>query len=169
MSLESLTHLRLQKLLYYVQGWHLAAFGRPLFDDRFRAWRLGPVTEGVYQELKRFGCCGLSPDDLGPPETLTPEQEAFVTGVWERYKDHSASALVRLTHAEPPWRDARSNVAADEMSGAEITQDALRDFFGSRLRELGADPAEVARAYEGLAAFAAGRLRTHVEVFGARR
>ena len=29
---DLMTNLRLQKLLYFAQGWHLARFGRPLFD-----------------------------------------------------------------------------------------------------------------------------------------
>jgi uncharacterized phage-associated protein len=30
---DSITHLKLQKLLYYCQGWHLAAFGTPIFRE----------------------------------------------------------------------------------------------------------------------------------------
>ena len=30
---ERLTNLKLQKLLYYQQGYHLAAFGTPLFSE----------------------------------------------------------------------------------------------------------------------------------------
>ena len=31
---KSITHLKLQKILYYLQGEHFKAFGRPLFPER---------------------------------------------------------------------------------------------------------------------------------------
>jgi uncharacterized phage-associated protein len=41
---EHLTHMRLQKLLYYVQGWSLAATGERFFDGEIQAWTHGPVA-----------------------------------------------------------------------------------------------------------------------------
>src|SRR5271163_1555007 len=52
---DPLTHLRLQKLLYYAQGWYLGIFGRALFTNRIEAWRHGPVVPDVYKELKKHG------------------------------------------------------------------------------------------------------------------
>ena len=45
---EGLTHLRLQKLLYYAQGWHLAAFGLALFAGHIEAWNTAPLSKQVY-------------------------------------------------------------------------------------------------------------------------
>ena len=42
--------LRLQKLLYYCQGWSLALLGRPLFRQPIEAWMNGPVVKDVYQK-----------------------------------------------------------------------------------------------------------------------
>jgi len=38
-----LSNLKLQKLLYYAQAWHLALYGISLFDEEFEAWIHGPV------------------------------------------------------------------------------------------------------------------------------
>lgn len=38
---ERLTNLKLQKLLYYQQGFHLAFFGTPLFAEDVEAWMYG--------------------------------------------------------------------------------------------------------------------------------
>ncbi|MDQ1633589.1 MAG: hypothetical protein QOJ32_398 [Frankiaceae bacterium] len=35
---------KLHKLLYYAQGHHLAALGRPLFSESISAWDMGPVV-----------------------------------------------------------------------------------------------------------------------------
>ena len=36
--------VKLHKLLYYAQGWHLARTGRPLFPEAVEAWTDGPVV-----------------------------------------------------------------------------------------------------------------------------
>lgn len=41
--------MKLQKLLYYVQGFHIAVFNRPLFNEDIEAWMYGPVVPAVYE------------------------------------------------------------------------------------------------------------------------
>ena len=45
-----MSHLKLQKLLYFVQGYHLAYFGKPLFEDDFEAWVHGPVSRKLFEK-----------------------------------------------------------------------------------------------------------------------
>jgi uncharacterized phage-associated protein len=52
---DSITHLKLQKLLYYAQAWSLALNGIALFEDDFEAWAHIPVLPKVYQEYKDYG------------------------------------------------------------------------------------------------------------------
>jgi uncharacterized phage-associated protein len=35
--------MRLQKLVYYSQAWHLAFVDEPIFADTIQAWRDGPL------------------------------------------------------------------------------------------------------------------------------
>ena len=39
---DGITHLKLQKLVYYVQGFAMATLGYPLFPDKIEAWVHGP-------------------------------------------------------------------------------------------------------------------------------
>ena len=48
----TITNLKLQKLVYYAQAWHLANFDKPLFDAKFEAWVHGPVIPGLYEEYR---------------------------------------------------------------------------------------------------------------------
>ena len=48
------SNLKLQKLLYYAQAWHLAFFGAPLFDEDFEAWVHGPVVPRVFRCYRSF-------------------------------------------------------------------------------------------------------------------
>jgi uncharacterized phage-associated protein len=52
---DIISHLKLQKLLYYTQGLYLAKFDNPLFNDIMYAWELGPVVRTVYDEYKYNG------------------------------------------------------------------------------------------------------------------
>ena len=58
---EPMTHMRVQKLLYYAQGWHVGIFGRTLFADPLQAWKNGPVVPAVYEAVK--GIVGIRPPD----------------------------------------------------------------------------------------------------------
>ena len=45
---DLMTNLRLQKLLYFAQGWYLARYGKPLFQEEIEAW---PCCAGGLQRL----------------------------------------------------------------------------------------------------------------------
>ena len=56
---EPMTNLRLQQLLYLAQGWHLARYGKPLFEEEIKAWPCGPVVPEVYEAYKHIDCEGI--------------------------------------------------------------------------------------------------------------
>ena len=64
LSVESeptpLTQLHLHKLLYYAQGWSLAAWGERLFDEAIQAWRHGPVVPSVYPSFADYGSSAIA-------------------------------------------------------------------------------------------------------------
>lgn len=125
---ELLTPMRLQKLLYYSQGWSLALRNAPLFSDRIEAWAHGPVVDAVYQQFKNVGG-GTIPTDHGSDDHLTEEEKSHIQSVWKTYRGYSAIALSDMTHDEPPWRDTRVGLSREARSNREITVDALRSYF----------------------------------------
>ncbi len=48
---KTLSVLKLQRLLYFAQGWHLAYFGDPFFEGRFQAWAQGPINREIYDRF----------------------------------------------------------------------------------------------------------------------
>ena len=50
-----MSNLQLQKILYYIQGYYLACFNKPLFKDAIVAWRLGPTIPSVFEHYKYWG------------------------------------------------------------------------------------------------------------------
>lgn len=134
-DVDCLCHLRLQKLLYYVQGHHLASRGKPLFSGRIEAWKHGPVVKEVYAVFSGYGCQSIPPKEGADPDSLSEQEKLFIASVWEEYKQYSASALRAMTHREPPWEEARRGFGPQDRCNVEIQADTMRSFFAKALDE----------------------------------
>jgi uncharacterized phage-associated protein len=132
---DCLGHMRLQKLLYYVQAWHLAAYDKQLFTGRIEAWQHGPVLPDIYQEFKQYGCAAIPPAQGSEPGSLSEKDKLFIRHIWEQYKQYSATALRAMTHRDQPWRDAYRSAGAGGRCNEEITPEALREYFAPQLRD----------------------------------
>lgn len=133
---EALDPLRLQKLLYYVQGWNLAMRGRPMFSDRFEAWAHGPAVPSVWRHFKHQGWMPISPGTI-PPSKISDADLDMVTRVWNTYKGFSGIHLKKMTHNEAPWMTARGDLPEEAKSNAEITHDSMREYFTACLNKRG--------------------------------
>lgn len=123
---ELVSNMKLQKLLYYMQGFHLACFNTPLFDEEIEAWMYGPVVPSVYEHFKGHGNKGI--EYKGSVIHLTKEEEALFNEVYRVYGAYSALGLMDLTHKEKPWKSTNIGV------GNIISKDNLRIFFKNRLK-----------------------------------
>lgn len=124
---DDITHLKLQKLLYYAQAWHLANYGKPLFDEEMAAWTHGPVVESIWHKYKRFTWESL------PPETVTAKVEAetarFLEAVYRSYGPFTAKALEGMTHGEPPWKEARGNLPIEAKCTTPISKESMQRYY----------------------------------------
>lgn len=107
---DVMTNLRLQKLVYYAQAWHLALTGKPLFDDDFEAWIHGPVVPHLYRRFKDNGWRPIDRAATSPILPMDDETRDVLEEVWSAYGQFSATHLEELTHSEDPWIDARRGV-----------------------------------------------------------
>jgi len=129
---DFLTHMRLQKLLYYVQGWHLAMHEKPIFNDEIEAWAHGPVVRSVYDQFKHFDNKPIILDEATSPKSKIGRGESdFVASVWEAYKGYSAWSLRQMTHNESPWKNARGGLDAAAKSTNKILRSDMQSFFRS--------------------------------------
>lgn len=124
---DVITNLKLQKLLYYVQGFHLAAFDEPLFNDEIEAWMYGPVVPSVYDNYALQGKSPLYNDDSYKPISLTEDEEDLFNQVYDAYGQFSAVKLMNLTHEETPWKTTETG------KGNIISKGILKDYFKTRL------------------------------------
>jgi uncharacterized phage-associated protein len=123
---ELVSNMKLQKLLYYQQGFHLAYFEKPLFEESIEAWMYGPVVPSIYEKYKAEGSNGLSYD--GDVIALSSKEEALFSEVMRVYGEFSAIGLMNLTHSENPWKETSIGV------GNEISKDKMMNFFKKKLK-----------------------------------
>jgi uncharacterized phage-associated protein len=127
---DPLSHLRVQKLLYYAQGWSLALRKKPLFHDKIEAWPHGPVVPNVYNHFSKYKSDVIPADKFNSSKiNLTKDERELVQAVWNEYKKFSAIKLREMTHKEPPWKETRKGREAGERSTKEITQTDLKKYF----------------------------------------
>lgn len=127
---ESVTNLKLQKLLYYAQGFHLSLNnGEKLFEEEMQAWVHGPVVPLVYHEFKGFSFNDIyiqyNPSEIN----LTTPELLLLEDVWELFKFYSGKELENLTHNEEPWNNARNGLLEQMNSNNPIKLDILQDYF----------------------------------------
>lgn len=118
---DTISNLKLQKLLYFMQGFHLAWFGAPLFNERMEAWTYGPVVPVVFQEFKRYKQRAINPERYSDSLVLSGEEQQLFDRVYSEYNRFSAVTLMNMTHTEGPWKN--------HGIGDEITNEELRTFF----------------------------------------
>ena len=122
-KLGTMSHLKLQKLIYYVEAYHLAYFEESIIDEGFQAWVHGPVVREVWDNYKNldsplFDKISLSSDEKKEivqlvERRLSEDQLSLIGDVFEALGSTTAYDLERLTHQEEPWREARQGLPID--------------------------------------------------------
>jgi uncharacterized phage-associated protein len=133
---DNISNLKLQKLLYYAQGFHLAMQGKSLFTDSILAWKHGPVVRPIWLKYKPCGFNAIARPKKYDPHDYAPEVREVLDAVYATYGQFTAKRLEQMTHEEPPWQKTRRN--------STISVVLLQDYF-SELVQAGTE----GRAIEG--------------------
>ncbi len=125
-----ISNLKLQKLVYYAQAWHLGIYDTPLFDEDFEAWVHGPVIPALFYKYKEFGWKPIL-KEVDEPKFI-PELEEFLENLTEEYFVCDGYELELMVTREDPWKLARIGLARDKPSHAIITKESMRIFYKER-------------------------------------
>lgn len=129
MEPEPVSHLRLQKLLYYVQGWSLAIRGRKMFDARIEGWVNGPVVRSLYPSFADYGYNTIPAHEGCEATDLDSDDLRLIGWVWGSYKAYSAEGLKEKTHQESPYTESRAGLSLDQNGRREIGIGSMEAFF----------------------------------------
>ncbi|WP_131501091.1 Panacea domain-containing protein [Lactobacillus crispatus] len=138
---KHVTNLQLQKILFFLQGYSLANFKRPLVNSSFSKWKYGPVQQDVYQSFRSYGSSPIvagalnayydnngklvikrypmiDQHSLGDTEVFR-KLEVFTNKLLSK----SAWQLVNMTHIHPSWSNYYDEIIqhnADDYKNSEI-------------------------------------------------
>lgn len=133
-----ISNLKLQKILYFIQGTYLSTAGKLCFPDLIHAWDFGPVIPEVYYEFKRFGSNSIptihtiysSRHEAGLPKCWAYEdkiegtEDAFVINtVINSIGQYSTTVLGDIIYDHGAWTKAR------ETEDKIICWEDLKDSF----------------------------------------
>lgn len=146
-GISDVTHMKLQKLVFFAHAWHLAIAGKPLITEKVQAWKYGPVIPDLYRELKQYGDCVVKNlvtdyDFTGEITLITPmvdHSDAFVLDLLSQvigiYGKYTSIQLSNLSHVEgDPW--ARTIREAGGFSeDLEIDDRLIEEIFKGKLNK----------------------------------
>lgn len=137
----SISNLKLQKILYYIQAAFLVENGTGCFNDAIMCWRHGPVIKNVYDEFNQYGDHNIP--FQGRRDKLTIQNGKLVI-VEENFSDsiiceddkkeinkvinglmqYDPWYLVDRTHEEDPWKYL-------SCYNVEITPNRIKHYFNN--------------------------------------
>lgn len=96
----SITHLKLQKLLYFVQDAYFKEYGELLFDTPMHAWNYGPVEIGLYKLFSLYKDHPIPTDNVYQISTdaLNDKQIEIIKKTVDELANEAPWDLVKKTH-----------------------------------------------------------------------
>lgn len=131
--------LQLQKLLYYIQAWHMVYFGREntLFDEVPKAFMCGAIYPTIYKRYEQVNTYSFIPlPNINSLKELNLEEEQykFLDSIYEHYGKMSHDRLVQLNFNSQPWYEQREGLKPFEASDRDISLDSMYSFYKKRLK-----------------------------------
>lgn len=141
------TPLKLQKILYFLQAWHLVYFDKhPFFNEVPEAWANGPVYRVVYNKYKKKW---LKNDpilvsykseneltkkvkDLEKGLKITAQQKKLMELVLNTYLRYTPEKLIIVTHLDEPYIHARKGYDTFDACEVQINLDEVFNYYNKK-------------------------------------
>jgi uncharacterized phage-associated protein len=139
-----MSHLKLQKLLYYCEAYHLACFEESLIGEDFEAWVHGPVCRPVYNSLKDssilYSDVGFDAENDTDPDIeigndLNSSQKELIAAILEDLSTWTAFELETSTHSELPWIEARGGIGPSKPCSNKISKSTMLEFYRAEIND----------------------------------
>ena len=124
-----MSHLKLQRLLFYCDAYHLAYFDKELITDKFEAWVHGPVVPSqfnrfnnidFFQNIKVKDCENIK------LKSKTEQLLNEVVGIYNKCTDGHLELLVKR---EDPWKKTRGDIPEFKKCQKEIKLDLMKQYY----------------------------------------
>lgn len=131
---EPMTHLAMQKILYFVQSWSRVLLGEEIFEEDCQAWVHGAVYPKVYNMFKWFK---YMPLPIVKTRSQFEDNELIILEAVKRfYFDvYSAKALEDICHKEEPYMRARKGYSESENCNKVIKKEDVLSYYNHIARK----------------------------------
>lgn len=129
----AITNLKLQKLLYFLQGNYYRYTGERLISEDFYAWKLGPVVPKTYVAYSIYSS-GKLPKEVDK-NTLSNGAKNRISKILSEYASIPTWDLVNLSHQEDPWKYTHA-VFGDK---SKIPFETIKEYYGRAEGEYGTE------------------------------
>ncbi len=126
-----MTSMKLQKLVYYSQAWHLVWAEKPLFTEEIQAWANGPVIPELYKTHKQEFSLPKNEYANSKSESLTKLERETIDSVAKFYNQYSGFELSEITHREEPWLKAREVMDSSEQGNNPISLELMQQYYST--------------------------------------
>ena len=112
---NDMSNLKLQKLLFFAYKDYYQKNKLELFDDNFQAWIYGPVLPNVYKNFYKI----LGDNDFEKVNDYFNSRKKvkiFLDEISQKYGNLDVFELVKKTHKEKSWINARKDLGPFESS-----------------------------------------------------
>ncbi|MEJ0101919.1 MAG: type II toxin-antitoxin system antitoxin SocA domain-containing protein [Bacteroidota bacterium] len=126
------TQMKLQKMVYFAQGVHLALHKEPLISEIFHAWKYGPVVPAIYSAYSFYGSSPITDTHWAASihednvEKIDGDAVKTIEYTWDILKQTNAVKLSNWTHKDgSPW----SQVYVENVKETPIPNQAIQAYF----------------------------------------
>lgn len=106
---RQLTHMQVQKLVYFAHALALVTLNNPLIRESFQAYPFGPVETTLYEALRGYGARPITTQILIQQEEhpLEANEDYIIRQIYDQYAGFDAYQLSDMTHVPGgPWESA---------------------------------------------------------------
>ena len=126
---EDITHLTIQKALYYIQGFYYAFYHDYLIKEDCEAWVHGPVFRSIYYRYLGYSYDTIEKPNVFADGIFNDMEKVLIDSVIRYICCYSGKVLEAFTHREAPWRSARNGLPAGASSTRIIPKDEIGSYF----------------------------------------
>lgn len=129
---ESMSHKKLEKLIYLAYSYTLVILNQKLFDDKFYAYVHGPIVKAIYNKYQDYGLSEIGKINIKPK--FDTDTEDVLQQVWQVYGKYDGLELESIVRQTMPWQKARVGVSKISTRNCKtISQDDIADYFSTKI------------------------------------
>lgn len=126
----TITHLKLQKLLYFLYWYSLTNLDSPIIENEFEARVNWPVIRKIYSLYNQYGFNNINKVEVNSPYNFSKKEVSLINKVLEIMAEVDPRQMVARTHAEgTAWSKAREWIPSNIGSNRKLEDENIRKEF----------------------------------------